>query len=315
MMKNILITAGGSAAAFFFAKQIRKFSHDGCVIHIADINPRELVAASTYADHFHQVPKICDVNYRSSILDIVKKYQVELMVPLIDQDLIEFPGADSDLMGLGCISTAPTREVSEQMTDKVNCSVVAEKMGIPVPEIYGVNDIEDSVMYFCKPRVGFGSRGVMCVRGDEIRSKGLFDKLVVQELCEMPEITMEVFSHAGVVRTLCRERVEVKAGVCTKARIFQDEELHRYAELIVGRLELPVATCIQFMKHPMKGWVLTDANMRIGAGSALCAAVGWDLAGAALAAWSGNSDLALESLQFEGSERYVVRVFEEIVTK
>ena len=314
-MKNILITAGGSAAAFFFAKRIRNVFHDRCIIHIADINPQVLVAASIYADHFHQVPKICDDNYRSSILDIVEEHQIELMVPLIDQDLIEFPGGDVDLMRLGCFSTAPTKKVSNQITDKVNCSSVAEQLGIPVPRIYEVGEIEDEVMYFCKPRIGFGSRGVLSARGDEIRAKGLFGKLIVQELCDMPEITMEVFSYEGAVRTLCRERVEVKAGVCTKARIFHDEKLHRYAELLVENLELPVATCIQFMRHPVKGWVLTDANMRIGAGSALCAAVGWDLAAAALAAWNGDLRLALESLKFEGSERYVVRVFEEIVTK
>ena len=128
-----------------------------------------------------------------------------------------------------------------------------------------------------------------------------------------PKTYCEKWSE-GELDVICRERLEVKAGVCTKARIFHDQELYERIRVISDAHELPVASCFQFMRSSQKGWVLTDSNLRVGAGSALCAAVGWNLPMAAMSVWLGQPEKAASFLNYDGRERYVTRVFEEVVT-
>ena len=78
----------------------------------------------------------------------------------------------------------------------------------------------------------------------------------------------------GPVQAVCRERLEVKAGVCTKARVFTDPQIGDLAERLGAGLGLEGAFCFQVMRDAARGWVVTDVNARHGAGSRMSAAVG-----------------------------------------
>jgi predicted ATP-grasp superfamily ATP-dependent carboligase len=130
-----------------------------------------------------------------------------------------------------------------------------------------------------------------------------------------PEITIDAFRAAdgAFFRCACRERVEVKAGVCTKARVHDDPELLALARAIADRLPLRGTFCVQVMRDAAGAWRVTDINARPGAGTRLSAAVGLDFLCATLVdAWGGDARPLLPPL---GRERWVVRAYVEYVMR
>ncbi len=155
--------------------------------------------------------------------------------------------------------------------------------------------------------------------GEQVFAAGILGEKVfthvVQEICHAPEVTVEVFNARGEVRTLCRERLEVKEGVCTKARLWRDAELSRLAGQLCQALSLPVAFCFQVMKNAANQWVITDLNPRLGAGTSLSSVCGWNLVAAALVVWAGLPEDPLALLEeFEG-ERFAVRAHRDFRTQ
>ena len=99
--------------------------------------------------------------------------------------------------------------------------------------------------------------------------------------------------------------------MCTKARVFRDDELEVLALRIGTELSLSGAYCIQVLTSTDGGWVVTDINPRTGAGTPLSAAVGFDLGAASLA--EGIDIDPSNFLKLADREQFVVRTYEEWV--
>jgi len=315
-MKSILLTAGGTATTWHLASVIRTVFPGSFRTVICDINPPHLIPASILADQFHQVPPASDPSYRQVMLDVLQSESIDILVPLIDHDVYQFCADDPDLARTGTSSTGVASSTAECLRDKGKTSDFLERALIPVPRRISAEEFMDGdeEFYFAKPLAGFGSRGARKVarRAEDFASVD-FSSTIVQELCEGPEVTVEVFNASGKIRTVCRERIETKAGVCTKARIWFDDELNDMAVRICTVLEMPVAFCFQVMRTRRLGWVVTDLNPRLGAGTALSTAYGWSLAAAALATWGRLDRDPEEFLKVRGTDTFVVRTFQEIL--
>jgi hypothetical protein len=88
-----------------------------------------------------------------------------------------------------------------------------------------------------KPRYGFGSRDVVVPSSSKFDPNAYSDEsYIAQERCSEPEVTVDAFvlRRLSTERAPCRERLEVKVGVCTKARIFENKDLSDLG-LSVGR--------------------------------------------------------------------------------
>jgi hypothetical protein len=189
----------------------------------------------------------------------------------------------------------------------------AESNNVRVPATQHLSDLDDLSECFVKPRMGFGSRGAKKMTVLEARELENPDELVFQELCDGPEVTVEIYSGLHHIDSICRERIEVKSGVCTKARVYKDDELHAIAASLCKQNDWPVASCLQFMRGKNGNWLLTDVNLRIGAGSSMCSAVGWNLAAASLVSWLEDQRNPSCFLNFDGVSRYVCRVYKDLI--
>src|SRR5207248_606409 len=121
-----------------------------------------------------------------------------------------------------------------------------------------------------KPRSGRGSVGVLRIDTKERfeSARNSLGAYVAQEPCVSPEVTIDAFRgrDGKSFRAVARERLEVKAGVCTKARLFEDDELASIAERIGDGLDLTGTYCVQVMRSAESGrWLVTDVNPRPGA--------------------------------------------------
>lgn len=315
MRKNILITAGGTATAWHISKTIRDRLSEYFKVFVCDINEKGMVAASVNADYFFQVPRVDTDGYYEYMINLIREYEIHIIVPLLNEDLYYFSKDNEDLKKMGVITTAPSKELLDNLSDKRSLSIFCNKLGISTPKEVTYEDIKENEIYFIKPLKGFGSRGARQISGKEIlENKNLYRDFIVQELCEKPEITVEIFYKSKQKYSyVIRERVETKAGVCTKAKFIQDDEIDRIMKKILDNVELPLASCVQFMKKDGK-WVLTDFNLRPGAGTALSSAIGWDLVYALLVDLIGIDDPFLY-LKKPHTVRKVVRVYQEIVTE
>ncbi|MCK5920001.1 MAG: ATP-grasp domain-containing protein [Methylococcales bacterium] len=315
-MKRLLIGAGGTATAWHLVNLVNLHFSGRIEVCLCDTSPTHLLPASIYAVKTHQVPPVKDPGYQSHMLDLFSREAIDIYVPLVDQDVYSFT-VDGDLAADTDVDfVSVTTETASIMQSKAGVSSFLAEVGVPVPETINPVNIESlspDQMLFLKPASGFGSRGVCRTTVADAKSFVDDPRWLVQALCEGPEITVEVFNSCGIVKSLCRERLEVKAGVCTKARIWHDEKLQDLTKKLCGVMALPEAFCFQVMKNPLGEWVLIDLNPRLGAGTAMSTAVGWSLGAAALNSWCSFGDDPMEYINFLKGERFVNRVFQEIV--
>ena len=312
-MKTIIISAAGTASAWQIIKTIKDNFAEYFRIIACDINPPHLVPAAKLADKFYQVPKIKLNNYERVMLDLFQMEQVDIFVPLIDAEVALFPSDHPKLTKLNIKSTAPPSVSAKLVANKKKMFEFLKQSGINIPKTIHIDEIDDAKLYFVKPIDGFGSKGACRLSGRMIKQLTI-QNLLIQEVCYKPEITIEIFKHEEVINTVCRERIETKSGVCTKARVFYDDKIQQDIETISNYLTLPTASCIQMMRNHLRQWVVTDVNLRLGGGTALSGAIGWNLPAAALVVWGDLVVNPLVYLNKPVEDRYVVRVFNEVVT-
>jgi hypothetical protein len=284
-------------------------------VFVCDTNPDYLVPSSSLAKDFFQVPPIGNPEYREHMLDLFRRYGINVFVPLIDADIHTFPTDFPDLTKLGVRCTGVSSDVSRMIRNKRTLMGVLNSNGISTPKTLSQSDLREQGVgtFFVKPETGFGSQGVFTANtAQALAALEAHSGLLVQELCSGPEYTVEVFNQDAVL-SICRERLQTKSGVCTKARVFSDSTLHSIAERLTKLFALPVAFCFQVMSRENGEFVLTDLNPRLGAGTALSTACGWSLASAALATWGQIPGDSQTYLSTPRRQQFVVRVFQEIL--
>jgi hypothetical protein len=313
MKRNILINSAGVATVWHLASLIKTDFSDYFTLFLSDINPPHLVPSSILSDKFITVPFIKSVGYRDYILNLFDDLEINVFVPLIDEEIFMFPKDDPELIEREIISSSVISKSVNLLNNKAKWSEYLDSKEIRVPRIFNDVNLPKETFFFIKPVMGFGSRGSFKATYDEAFSYLSNGSYVVQELCEGPEITIEVYNENGVVKSLCRERLEVKAGVCTKARIWHDPELDELAVRICSVIELPLAFCFQVMYNISGQFVVTDINPRLGAGTSLSSRYGWHLASAFLSNLAGKKEDRSKYFHLQNEEKYVTRVYQDIL--
>lgn len=310
MKKKILITAGGTATAWHLCNVIKEHFDDKIEIHICDINDEYLVASSIFAYKFHKVPSIYEDNYKEYMFNLLKNEKIDIIIPLIDFDLVTFCNDSFELKSINVISTAPLLNTTETLTNKKNLEVFLKNNNIPYVPSVTQDKVIDDKQYVIKPIRGFGSRGVEILSGGEIKRKEIEEDILIQEKCNKKEVTAEIF-NGDFLSIFVRERVETKSGVCTKMVPFYNEQVLESLKKLVSLIKCPIALCIQLME--LDGiWRITDCNLRLGAGTALSTAIGFQLSRSFLASLVGDT-VSDDWLKPNTKVKSVLRVYKEVV--
>jgi hypothetical protein len=306
-----MVLAGGTGTAWHICKTIKEYYRSIYLI-VCDTNPKHLVHSSVFANEFITIPPISSSGYENFMLNLFTEHHITILVPLIDYDLKLFSRDNKKLVAENIFSTAPLNSTFDTLANKINMKEYLKSIDIATPEIFKADSIEPEKEYYIKDIVGFGSRGAYSALGSTLNL--IENNKLIQELCFKPEVSADVFVYKKRIFVLCRERIEVKAGVCTKARIFYDDVIRKIIEKIAHNIELPIVSCIQFMKNSNNEWSLTDFNLRPGAGTAMSAAVGFQCVRAALAIWLNNDEDVDSLLKYPIGTVYVIRTYQEIIT-
>ncbi|MEA2332370.1 MAG: carbamoyl-phosphate synthase large subunit [Thermoleophilaceae bacterium] len=312
-MHTVWIGAAGTATGYGIARSLRTHWGDRVRLVTADINPAHLVAASELADAHVVVPPVAQADRLARALrDGFEAHGVDTYFPLLVAEIVLAAGLAE---ALGVSLVGPGAAAAALCADKLEAARWMEAHGIPAPPTVSAAEARwwpEGVVV--KPRSGQGSHGVETIAAEaelgRARERG--EDAVAQRRCRPPEITVDAFASrdGALFRSVCRERLEVKAGVCTKARLFEDAELADVVRTIAGELGHAGVLCVQAMRGP-DGYEVTDLNPRPGAGTPMSALAGVDVTAAALAdLWGEDPEPFLG--RFEG-EPFVVRRYEEIL--
>lgn len=316
--RTLWIGSAGTAAAVGIVRSVREVWGRAVTVIAADINPPFLVGGAIHADLAVQVLPVADVDFESQLVSELAKHRVDTYIPLLDEEvLLAATWQEAGTLPPDLVVLAPGAAAVKTCFDKLATAEWLRSRGVATPSTVPAAEATwaDRAMVF-KPRCGRGSIDVRVVTDPQDMERFRHDEaLVAQELCDPPEVTLDAFrSRSGNHwRVVCRERVEVKAGVCTKGRLFEDQKLAALAIDIGTGLGLTGAFCIQVMQGPERsGWQVTDVNPRIGAGARLTAAAGVDIAAAALAdLWGEDPAPFIGPLH---RECHVIRTYQEWVT-
>ena len=312
-MKTFLLLTCGTNACFHIAKVLKENYSDRIRIVGADINPRWMIPTSPFLDAYYRCPLTKDPQYYSTILDICRTERVDFLLPSFDADQKLFYKENTDLRNIGVVSFGISEKVLAIYDSKVATNHYLKSIGLPVPQMFSLEEIEGHKQYFVKPKDGVGSVGAKIMSGEDIID--YYDSnLIIQEICSEPEITLECFNYDGKVYSIARQRLASKSGVCTKTKVFSDKELTAIPQKFADSVQLPYIFNLQFMTNEAGEKVITDVNLRTAGGMSLSYAAGWDEVTSLAKIMLGEEDV-VESVNKEVPEQYIVRAYTDIVTK
>lgn len=318
-MKRILITAGGTAIAWHICQIANEFFNEDVEVQICDINDASLVPASTIAKKTHVVPMSNDQRYLNIVQNIIKKENIDVIVPLLPQEAYLFASDSEFIKENKIVTLAASLKTNELLTDKLNLFNTLIDLNIPTPNIYKLSDISKEKKYIIKPRLGFGSVGTKIVSGEILNEESDaldLENNIIQEYCngsDYDEVTVEIFNGSVGLRIFARRRIATKAGVCVKMEPVDNTPFMPYIKKLVNNIDCPIAFNVQFLRDAGK-WKLFDCNLRLGAGTALSTAIGFQLTRAMIAE---IVDFPIDDDWFSIDEevKSVLRVYKEVVVK
>lgn len=311
---KIFLLSCGTTACFNFCKTVKTKGISDVHLIGVDINPVELVATKNYLDEFYTVPPSSSNEYYKYILNLLDLTKPDFIIPSFDIDQHLFYDGAEDLKNRGIRSLGIPKETLAFYRNKRTMSDLMQKNGIPTPKIFE-NKVESISKYFAKPLNGVASVGAQKISYYQF-DHFIADGYLIQEICKEPEITVQCFRSGNFFRCICRERIQTKGGVCSKARIFHDSSLSKIAEEFSDLIKTPILFNLQFMKDNNNNWVITDVNLRMAGGGYLSNAVGWDETSALLSLLkTGKTDGLTNYLPIAKGETYVIATTAWEITK
>lgn len=314
---TVLLGSAGSASSYGVARTLRDVWGDRVRIIAADARSVEWVPAASIADGFVQVPLVESPTYKQVLLQALTQHSVDVVFPTWDSDVVAVAElAEAGLVDPSLAVVTPAATVGSLCRDKLSMARWLAANRHPTPRTVAAEHfVWTGERVFVKPRWGIGSRDTLLVTSEDQFRNCDGQHLIVQEVCRPPEITIDAFRarNSQQFGAVCRERVEVKAGICTKARVFHNSELQTLAESVGRDLGLVGPMCLQVMRDPEgDGWCITDVNPRPGAATRMSVVAGYDVISAAFADAIGED--ASPFLVPLPSEATVVRAFIEVVS-
>lgn len=306
-MNTILLTCSGGPAAIGVIKSLKAIDFKGRIVSI-DLDP--LAAGGYLSDASYVVPRSDSDEYWDIVFDIIKKENVNLILPTGDSDIIHFSKHRDILESMG---------ISVFMSDYNTISICQDKMEfykycvsefdeyLPKTTTNGY-DLELPILV--KPRSGSGSRGIHLCKSKRELDLITDDSNIFQEYLPGEEYTVDVLCdmNNNVLSVVPRKRVQVKAGISTKGKIVKDSNVAGLCTRISKHLNIKGPVCMQ-LKADINGKLkFIEINPRLGGGTYFTTLAGVNFIDIILKLNNKESIIVQEP-----KEITVVRYFEEIV--
>lgn len=276
---TILLTGAGGAGTIAIIKSLKnKFR-----IVTTDMNP---YGVGLYLAHAgYTVPASNDRDYFRVLEGIIKKERVDVLIPLIDEELLLFSRRYKGEKKLKLV--LPREEFIALCLDKWQLGEILKKYGIPYAKTFLLSSLKTipKGMFPCiiKPRTGRGSRGFQPLDRREDLAQYLKttslkpDQLIIQERLIGKEFTVSavVGRHGDIIAVVPKEAVLKKPGRTWVGVTRKHGEIAKMAERIQNALRADGPFNVQLMLRADTGApTIFEINPRFSTTVALTIAAG-----------------------------------------
>lgn len=245
-----------------------------------------LAPALYFADEHEQVPRISDNDgYISSIIRICKKFDIALIVPTIDTELLLLAERRAEIeSATDAAILISSLDVIRICRDKTNTQKWLEEHGFLVPRMISDEEIDEGwVAYpvFIKPLDGSSSINAFKAENkDEIDTyRELIGngKYIIQDFMEGTEYTIDCFldMESKVITVVPRIRIATRSGEIAKGRIVSDQGIIEDVIRLLEELKPIGHITIQCMRTD-RGIEYIEINPRFGGGAPMSIMAGAD---------------------------------------
>lgn len=316
---NVLLTAIG--------KRVQLVEHLKTQFKVIGVDASDLNPAKNFVDAFYVVPEWKETEYLETLLKICKKEQVDILIPLYEQEFLRLSEAENQFDRIGTRLLLSDYNVIDICNDKVKTAAFFEKCNIATPKTLTEEEIlypeEHAISYplIVKPLDGMGSSNVFKIHNKaELQFFYEYVKKPMVQICAKgTEYTIDVLCdlHGMPIYIVPRIRLEVRSGEVTKSRTVRQEliikETTRLLECLnkAGTVRGPM-TIQCFLAEDLKSLQFIEINPRFGGGVPLSFAAGADYATAIKAMHLGEEvPYREERFRELTMMRYELAVFEE----
>lgn len=290
-MSTVLLTAAGSAAAAPVMESLRAQGHR---VVACDIYPRHWNYACTQADDFFQAEMASNAEpYAAQMLGAVREYSLDFVFPLTDVEVDALCSRKADFSALGCTLCAPDEPAARLCRDK---ALMAEAVRdicdvIPTYNACEYKPREGDFPVMLKPLRGRSSEGQLVARNAEAyrAALGMRGDYIAQPFISGDVITVDIVRDAfgGTAALARRELLRTKNGLGTTVRTMPGHPLAEVCGRTAERAGIVGAVNMEFIEHGDRYYFL-EANPRFSGGVGFSMLAGFDVAGLALAAYTGG---------------------------
>lgn len=218
---NALITSAGRRVSLVkaFQQELKKDDADAKVFSV-DLQP-ELSAACQVSDGYFKVPRVTELSYIESLLNICKQYSINIVIPTIDTELPLLTQHKDRFTQEDVHLIISDYSLIETCRDKRKTDKLFKKLDIATPEIFDVEDLKFPV--YAKPYDGSSSQNNFIIHEndqltDEIKQQKdlLFFEYLNHE--EYDEYTLDLYYgiDSNLKCIVPRKRIEVRSGEVNK---------------------------------------------------------------------------------------------------
>lgn len=232
MDTNVLITSCGRRVELVkeFVKARKNLGINGKIIAV-DIN--RTAPALYFADYYELVPRINSADYIDSLISVIKKYNINLIIPTIDTELQVLADNKTRIKKeTGAIVMVSDPVVIDICNNKIKSAEFFKKNGFAVPKTFTLQDIEDknyTFPLFIKPLNGSSSVNAFKVNTERELSFFLdyIDDPIVQECVSGIEYTIDAFIdfNGKLISAVPRQRLQTRGGEILKGVIDMNENI------------------------------------------------------------------------------------------
>lgn len=311
---TVLVTGLGSSNAISVIKGLRQQDRFKIRIVGIDTNVKNRCAGAFFSDVFYNVPLAQDSRYLSEVLDICKKEKIDVIIPIIDEELLPLASNAEKFTRIGVKLMLSSASTIELCANKLKTYNFFKDNAIPTPETWTCPEDEISPPVIFKPVAGRGSRQIHIAWDEFDLTYGLsrYKGHIIQRFVEGQEITVDVFSdYSGQPLAIVpRERLQTKAGVCYKGITIRNQIVEKICIDICRKMKIVGACNIQCIIGTDGTPYFIEVNPRFSSALPLTAAAGINLPLLTLRLARGEKISPLIGRQKEGV--VMLRYWEEV---
>lgn len=217
---NVLFTAIG--------RRVQLINHFKKYHRVVGVDLEDLAPAKSFVDSFYKVPKWNHKGYIDILLNICRKENINMLIPLYEKEFILLCENREKFNEVGTRLILSNKKVIEIFNDKWKSYKFFNKNDIDTPITYRKNQIKDPCFpLIIKPADGAGSQNVFKINNEK-ELNFFIDYIgnpIIQEYIEGIEYTIDVLCdlEGNVISIVPRERIEVRAGEVSKGRTVKNK--------------------------------------------------------------------------------------------